>query len=257
MDWYYAESGRQAGPVNDAQFAELVASGKITPDTLVWHQGMAQWQPYRAVSPASTITTEPSPAGPLSEAMPASQFICSECGQAFPESEVTHYGTVWVCGRCKPTFVQKLSAGVPEVPGGVRYAGFGIRFAAKFLDGLITSVVTGPLTLLMALISPAEKPEVIIALQVLFSLVSVVISAAYYIFFVGRYGATPGKMICRLKIITADGGTVSYARATGRFFAEMLSGCPTLMIGYLLVAFDDERRALHDHICGTRVIYKS
>jgi len=27
-------------------------------------------------------------------------------------------------------------------------------------------------------------------------------------------------------------------------------------IGYLIVAFDDQKRALHDHICNTRVIYK-
>ena len=27
-------------------------------------------------------------------------------------------------------------------------------------------------------------------------------------------------------------------------------------IGYILAAFDDQKRSLHDHICNTRVIYK-
>jgi len=27
------------------------------------------------------------------------------------------------------------------------------------------------------------------------------------------------------------------------------------MIGYIMAAFDSEKRALHDHICDTRVIY--
>jgi uncharacterized RDD family membrane protein YckC len=82
-----------------------------------------------------------------------------------------------------------------------------------------------------------------------------VIGVAYYVFFVGRYAATPGKMICGLRIVTAEGGKVGYGRAAGRFFAEILSAlCCT--IGYIIAAFDDEKRALHDHICSTRVVYK-
>jgi uncharacterized RDD family membrane protein YckC len=42
----------------------------------------------------------------------------------------------------------------------------------------------------------------------------------------------------------------------GRHFAEMLSGI-LLGIGYLMIAFDDEKRALHDRICDTRVIKKA
>ena len=70
---------------------------------------------------------------------------------------------------------------------------------------------------------------------------------------VGRHGATPGKMAWGLKVIRADGGTVSYGRAFGRFWAQLLSGL-LLGIGFIMVAFDDEKRALHDHICDTRVI---
>jgi len=40
-----------------------------------------------------------------------------------------------------------------------------------------------------------------------------------------------------------------------RFFATMLSQL-TLYIGYIIAAFDDEKRSLHDHICDTRVVYK-
>jgi len=48
---------------------------------------------------------------------------------------------------------------------------------------------------------------------------------------------------------------VTYLRAFARHFAEFLSGI-ILGIGYLMVAFDREKRALHDHICNTRVIKK-
>ncbi len=78
---------------------------------------------------------------------------------------------------------------------------------------------------------------------------------AYQIFFLGKYGATPGKMACSIKVVTADGGRIGYGRATGRFFSELLSGI-ICYIGYIIVAFDGQKRALHDHICNTRVVYK-
>ena len=62
-------------------------------------------------------------------------------------------------------------------------------------------------------------------------------------------------MACGIKIVTADGGKVTYLRACARHFAEFLSAI-ILGIGYLMVAFDREKRALHDHICNTRVIRK-
>jgi uncharacterized RDD family membrane protein YckC len=39
----------------------------------------------------------------------------------------------------------------------------------------------------------------------------------------------------------------------GRHFAKILSGI-ILYIGYLMAFWDDEKRALHDRICSTRVI---
>jgi uncharacterized RDD family membrane protein YckC len=62
-------------------------------------------------------------------------------------------------------------------------------------------------------------------------------------------------MAVHIHVVTPEGGKVSYARATGRFFAEMLSGL-ICDIGYVIAAFDREKRALHDHICNTRVVKK-
>jgi len=81
------------------------------------------------------------------------------------------------------------------------------------------------------------------------------VTIAYTTYCVGRWGATPGKMACGLKIVTSEGGRVSYLRAFGRYWAEQLSGM-LLYIGYIIAAFDAEKRSLHDHICGTRVVKK-
>jgi uncharacterized RDD family membrane protein YckC len=92
-------------------------------------------------------------------------------------------------------------------------------------------------------------------IQAVFYLIYIGIVAAYNTYFVGKFGATPGKMACSLKIVMAGGAPVSYGRAFGRTFAEMLSGM-TCNIGYLIAAFDEEKRSLHDHICATRVVHK-
>ena len=50
-NWFYASTDGQRGPVDDEMFRQLIASGEIGPETLVWHSGMPEWQPLRAVAP--------------------------------------------------------------------------------------------------------------------------------------------------------------------------------------------------------------
>src|SRR5471032_2588843 len=42
--WFYAAQGQQQGPFPEAQLRNLIARGAVTPDTLVWTDGMAGWQ---------------------------------------------------------------------------------------------------------------------------------------------------------------------------------------------------------------------
>ena len=56
-----------------------------------------------------------------------------------------------------------------------------------------------------------------------------------------------------LKVVAPDGSRISYMRALGRFFAEIVSGL-TFSIGYIMAGFDSQKRSLHDRICATRVI---
>jgi hypothetical protein len=42
--WFYASEGQQQGPYPEIQLRELLARGTITADTLVWTEGMANWQ---------------------------------------------------------------------------------------------------------------------------------------------------------------------------------------------------------------------
>jgi hypothetical protein len=42
--WYFASEGQQQGPYPEGQFRALIARGAVTADTLVWGEGMADWQ---------------------------------------------------------------------------------------------------------------------------------------------------------------------------------------------------------------------
>jgi uncharacterized RDD family membrane protein YckC len=86
------------------------------------------------------------------------------------------------------------------------------------------------------------------------TLIGLAIGAAYEVYFLSAHGATPGKMALGLRVIRADGGPISPMLALGRHFAMWISAF-ILMIGYIMAGFDPEKRALHDRICETRVIY--
>ena len=269
MSWYYAQSDKQVGPISDADFQAHVQSGVITDATLVWRDGMANWQPYQQVRAG---TPSGIPAGAIGGAAPlgatgqqpgANEVVCAECRQIFSRDNAINYGTVWVCAACKPLFVQKLKEGampahVTEGGAALHYAGFWIRFVARFIDGLIATVVLGiPSALVMwGLVgSQNARPGPQLAMQALLQLVGVAFAVGYNTFFIGKYAATPGKMAVGVKVVAPDGSRITMMRAFGRAWADYLSSL-TCAIGYIIAAFDAEKRALHDHICTTRVVYK-
>ena len=84
-------------------------------------------------------------------------------------------------------------------------------------------------------------------------LVGIALSACYEAFFISRMGATPGKMVFGLKVVRPNGAPLTLGRAFGRYFGKLLSSM-TLTIGYIIAAFDSQKRALHDMIADTRVI---
>ena len=107
MDWYYASNGQQAGPVSETQLDELARTGGIEPGTLVWRQGLENWQPYSIARPSAPA---PSPAGSLPPVI--DQQVCVECRRAFATSDLLRFENVHVCAACKPVFFQKLREGV-------------------------------------------------------------------------------------------------------------------------------------------------
>lgn len=270
MKWYYAQGGRQAGPVEESVLDDLVRQGVVRDDTLVWHQGMAAWQRHGAVRGASHSVPEnasPVPAIPPAALGSESRdtHYCSECGRPFPATQLTSYGGVSVCAQCQPAYSQRLRGG-----GAARhFGGFWIRFLALCIDtiiiGVVSAIVRIPLGLAglglgLSLSRNPDPGQVMAALPAILSLaglsflIQLALSLAYEVYFLSTRGATPGKMALSLQVTRADGSPVSAGLAAGRYFARILSSL-IFFIGFIIAAFDREKRALHDHICGTRVVY--
>ncbi|MGV8961547.1 MAG: pilin [Stenotrophomonas sp.] len=58
--WFYAEGNRErCGPLPSENLVELFRSGRIALDTLVWREGMAEWQPLRAFASELGLTDLP------------------------------------------------------------------------------------------------------------------------------------------------------------------------------------------------------
>ena len=98
MDWYYSELGAQVGPMDDETFELAVLEGKVTPDTLVWREGLENWVRYGDVPDAGDAVAAPADdEAPLMRA-------CIECGRTFPEDDMMAFRNAWVCGDCTTSF---------------------------------------------------------------------------------------------------------------------------------------------------------
>jgi len=252
MNLYYAEENQQIGPIGKAELQSLIRAKKLNARSLVWQPGMQNWQELglfiRRRRPNGKGGQAASQAGPVKQA------LCSECGLRFSEDNMIRFQESWVCAGCKPLFVQKIKEGV-SVAGAMNYAGFWIRFGALAIDAIILGIANSLLFVPLGILIPASEDNsfLFLSFMPLLILVQYAIPAVYDTWFVGKYGATPGKMACNLKVVVEDGSQITYMRAFGRHFAKWISSM-ILAIGFIMAAFDDEKRTLHDRICETRVV---
>lgn len=266
MRWFYMGNAGELGPFDKDQMQGLVQKGDITEETLVRNDQNLGWTTYssllemaanRSSAQQEQVAKEHASAGMTSGHKAG---ICSQCGDAYALEKLVTFRNRSVCPLCAPSLLQRVGEGAEEP----LYAGFWIRFWAKLIDGLILLIPLAAFNIAIALMVPdmdfsgefrGELTAATMAGLGLMYMMQVAIPLGYNTFFVGRYSATPGKMALGLRIILPGGDRISYPRALGRHFAEFLSQI-TLYAGYVMAGFDLEKRALHDHIAGTRVVRK-
>jgi uncharacterized RDD family membrane protein YckC len=120
------------------------------------------------------------------------------------------------------------------------YATFWNRFAAAFIDGLILFVISIGLQAVLPL--------------GLYYVAGIVIDWLYFALQEsGANQATIGKKAMGIKVTGLQGERISFANATGRYFAKIISGI-ILFIGYLMMLWDEKKQTLHDKMAGTLVV---
>ncbi len=142
---------------------------------------------------------------------------------------------------------QSQATGQPP-PAVLVPAGFWIRGGALFIDIVVV--------LLLQMMIQKMLAGIGLKLSNLdYQFLQFLIATAYYTMTVGSCGQTVGKMAAGVIILKKTGGKVSYGRALGRSLATLLSAL-TFFIGYLMAAFTNNKKALHDYAAGTRVVFK-
>ena len=146
---------------------------------------------------------------PVAMGSTSQTITCANCGQLFPSSAAVMIGSSWVCANCKPVYMQRMrEGGGAAMVGGMKLAGFWMRFLASFIDGIIVGIgqmiITVPLGFVMGASGASSSAAMgYVGLIYFFSIAT---RAAYETYFVAQKGATPGKQVLGLKVVRPDGG---------------------------------------------------
>ncbi len=187
---------------------------------------------------------------------PGAQF-CGNCGAPMNPAAVAGPAAA---AATAPAQAAAYPPSYPVVGAGVRYGGFWIRVVAAIIDAIIVRVVISPITIMFGGMSwlagmGGGLPHLGVALLGGgISLLAVLAGGWLYEAFLesSSYQATLGKMIFGMKVTDLQGNRISFARATGRHFAKILSGM-ILCIGFIMVGFTERKQGLHDMLAGTLV----
>ena len=145
-------------------------------------------------------------------------------------------------------------------------AGFWVRAAAFLVDGLILNVMlmvlgTGvalalPLLALGPLAGAAANPQALsVVVSGLMGAIGLLAVPLYFgILTASDHQATWGKRCFDLYVTTGNAGRVGFGRALWRSVGYFFSGL-ILGIGYIMAGVTRDKRALHDYLAGTQVMY--
>jgi len=215
----------------------------------------------------------------------ASTLFCSHCGQPVsPDAEF--------CSNCGATQRPASQAPIPAEQRGPTagsypqqspvvagyqqaqpfhgYGGFWIRLLAFIIDWVVLLILTWPLRLFLFGFMGGFHPRIIVpnhpgmnpALGFMVAggaFLGILRLFVGWLYWAGMqsssYQATLGKMALGMKVTDLAGNRISFARATGRYFAKILSSM-ILFIGYFMIGFTERKQGLHDMLAGTLVLKK-
>ena len=251
MKWFFIDESitdgeRRQGPYSIDEIHEFVNQGKITDDTLVWHSGESDWKTWKE----------------------ASQTLKEELPPLPPDDEETLRSTI-----------EALEQIVKESKSRARrFPGFFVRAFAFIVDNVILGLFGGITLYIIACLglvdletvqqaastymndpfSP-ESMNTLLGTPGMSTFISIwsVIQTVYFIAFHATLSATPGKKLVHIHVETVGGERLNWLSSTARYLCSLLTQFSLALygLGYLIVCIDPKRRALHDWIARTYVVY--
>ena len=230
--WHYTVGEEQYGPVTLLELRKLVANGELMETDLVWKEGMPDW-----IAVIDLDELHVSSSASTSPKAPSDSSRSQSPGQA--------------------------------------NAGFWFRFFAFLIDGLVIGTVGGALTTVLIIVltlgfhvsllsvtdRPSDAAEGAFTLAILLSWAVVafanfILHWLYYAFMESSsHRGTLGKLACGIIVTDESGAPLSFAQATGRYFAKFVTNA-TFGLGYLMCIWTQREQCLHDKMAGCLVLKK-
>lgn len=163
---------------------------------------------------------------------------CFACGMPLDETR----------GEARPGYAPRPNANYAP-------AGFWVRFIALVADTILTLFVflIGVVIYGVYVMVTTGDDSFGFLENTFFENVPMLISLVYFTVSVSAYATTIGKRLFGLYVLRTDGSRVGIVRALIRHLATGISSL-ILGIGFLMIAFREDKRGLHDLICDTQVV---
>jgi len=128
-----------------------------------------------------------------------------------------------------------------------QYAGFWIRVFAAIIDTIFFILILMPVAMLLGV---GGSGEMFTTMDVALNLAVIAATIAFWIY----KGATPGKMLTKVKIVDAEtGNNLTIGKSIIRYIGYIVGTIP-LLLGIIWVAFDKKKQGWHDKMAGSVVI---
>ncbi len=170
-EWFYREDGENVGPVSQQELQTHFQQDGVSPDTLVWKEGMDDWLPYTRIASLHEDDGE--------------YATCAVSGERWPKADLIPFGDRWVTAENKGILAQRMEETGGAVPSA---SGFDPKTAAFAEHGntgkiaSITLIATCVLSLAslpylfmeIDLVNPAIGSQIISGLSQILSIVTIV-----------------------------------------------------------------------------------
>jgi uncharacterized RDD family membrane protein YckC len=142
------------------------------------------------------------------------------------------------------------------------YGGFWIRFGAYLIDAIIVGVagaIVGGIVgvaIGTGFAGSGTDSDAAATAELIGNGIGFILNWLYYALMESSSSrATVGKLAVGIVVTDEAGHQLTFARATGRYFAKILSAL-ILLVGFLMVGWTERKQGLHDMIAGTLVTKK-